>query len=128
MRTFPVLLILLTLAAGSGAGQTQSKDEKASENLTAQQRLGRQSVAQYCAVCHLPAGPGAKTWGPALNKSTLPDDDETIRQNILDGNSRMPAFKYFLQAAQVDAIVAYLRTVPAPTRQIAPAQHKSDVD
>jgi mono/diheme cytochrome c family protein len=128
MRTFPVLLILLTLAAGSGAGQTQSKEDKTSENLTAQQRIGRQSVAQYCSVCHLPSGPGAKTWGPALNKSTLPDDDETIRQNILEGNSRMPAFKYFLQSAQVDAIVAYLRTVPAPTRAAAPAQHKSDVD
>jgi mono/diheme cytochrome c family protein len=128
MRTFPVLLILFTLAAGSGAGQTQSKDEKASDTLTAQQRLGRQSVAQYCSVCHLPAGPGAKTWGPALNKSTLPDDDETIRQNILEGNSRMPGFKYFLQSAQVDAIIGYLRTVPAPARQMTPAQHKSDVD
>ena len=52
-RTVPVLLILLAFAAGSGA-------QKA-DNLTAQQRLGRQIVAQSCAVCHLPAGPGAKT-------------------------------------------------------------------
>jgi mono/diheme cytochrome c family protein len=121
MRAIPVLLILLTFAAGSGA-------QKANDNLTAQQRLGRQIVAQACAVCHLPAGPGAKTWGPALNKSTLPDDDETIRQNILEGNTRMPGFQYFLQPAQVDAIVAYLRTVPAPSRPAPSAHSKTEVD
>lgn len=119
-RTIPVLLILLAFAAGSGA-------QKA-DNLTAQQRLGRQIVAQSCAVCHLPAGPGAKTWGPALNKSTLPDDDDTIRQNILEGNTRMPAFKYFLQPTQVDAIVAYLRTVAAPSRPAPSAHSKTEVD
>ena len=120
-RTIPLLLLFLTFAASSGA-------QKANDTLTAQQRQGRQIVAQACAVCHLPSGPGAKTWGPALNKSTLPDDDETIRQNILEGNSRMPGFKYFLQPSQVDAIVAYLRTIPAPSRPAQSTQSKSEVD
>lgn len=121
-RILPVLLTFLTLAAGSAMAQ------KSADPLTPQQRLGRQLLAQSCAVCHLPAGPGAKTYGPSLNKATLPDDDDTIRQTILEGNTRMPGFKYFLQPTQVDAIVAYLRTVPAPTRPATPAPHKSDVD
>lgn len=121
-RILPVLLTFLTLAAGSATAQ------KSADPLTPQQRLGRQLLAQSCAVCHLPAGPGAKTYGPSLNKSTLPDDDDAIRQTILEGNTRMPGFQYFLQPTQVDAIVAYLRTVPAPTRPATAAPHKSDVD
>jgi mono/diheme cytochrome c family protein len=121
-RTFPVLLILLTLGALPAVAQ------KGGANLTDQQRLGRQILAQSCAVCHLPSGPGAKTYGPALNKSTLPEDDDAIRQTILEGNTRMPGFQYFLQPTQVDAIIAYLRTVPAPARPATAAQRKSDVD
>ncbi len=121
-RIFPVLLILLTLGALPAVAQ------KSGANLTEQQRLGRQILAQSCAVCHLPSGPGAKTYGPALNKSTLPEEDDAIRQTILEGNTRMPGFQYFLQPTQVDAIIAYLRTVPAPTRPAPAAQRKSDVD
>jgi mono/diheme cytochrome c family protein len=121
-RTVPVLLLLLTLGARPGISQ------KASADLTDPQRLGRQILAQSCAVCHLPSGPGAKTYGPSLNKSTLPDDD-SIRETILEGTTRMPAFKYHLQPTQIDAIIAYLRTVPAPARPATPAQQrKSDVD
>lgn len=121
-RTVPMLLILLTLGARPGIAQ------KAGVSLTDQQRLGRQILAQSCAVCHLPSGPGAKTYGPSLNQSTIPEDDDAMRQTILEGTTRMPAFKYFLQPTQIDAIIAYLRTVPAPARPAAPAPRKSDVD
>src|SRR5580704_10660058 len=120
-RTVPVLLILLTFGARSGLAQ------RADANLTAQQRLGRQILTQSCAVCHLPAGPGAKTYGPSLNKSTLPEDDNAIREIILAGTTRMPAFKYFLQSSQIDAIIAFLRTIPAPApAATAPVQGKKD--
>jgi mono/diheme cytochrome c family protein len=33
----------------------------------------------------------------------------------------MPAFRYFLQASDIDAIVAYVRTVPTPAPAPAPA-------
>ena len=121
-RTVPVLLILLTVGARPGIAQ------KSGASLTDQQRLGRQILAQSCAVCHLPSGPGAKTYGPSLNKSTIPEDDDAIRQTILEGTTRMPAFKYFLQPTQVDTIIAYLRTAPASGRPAAPAPRKSDVD
>ena len=122
MRTIPVLLILLTLGARSGSAQ------KADAGLTDQQLLGRQLLAQSCAVCHLPSAPDAKTYGPALNKSTISEDSDAVRQTILEGNARMPGFKYSLQPNQIDAIIAYLRTVPPRPRPAAPAPKKSNMD
>ena len=121
-RTIPLLLLFLTVGARPGVSQ------KPAASLTDQQLAGRQILAQSCAVCHLPSGPDAKTYGPSLNKSTIPEDDDAVRQTILDGNSRMPGFKYFLQPAQIDAIIAYLRTVPPRARPATPAQPKSKVD
>jgi mono/diheme cytochrome c family protein len=122
-RTVPVLLILLTLGAYPGVAQ------RADANLTAEQRLGRQIVTQSCAVCHLPAGPGARTYGPSLNKSISFEDDNAVREIILGGTPRMPGFKYFLQPSQIDAIIAFLRTSPAPApTATAPAQGKKDSD
>jgi mono/diheme cytochrome c family protein len=37
-----------------------------------------------------------------------------MRAFIVNGTDRMPAFKYYLKPAEIDAIVAYLRTVPVP--------------
>ncbi|MGD0908070.1 MAG: cytochrome c [Candidatus Acidiferrales bacterium] len=121
-RSIPLLLLSLTLGARPGVTQ------KVGPALTDQQLLGRQILAQSCAVCHLPSGPDAKTYGPSLNKLTIPEDDDAVRQTISDGNSRMPGFKYFLQPAQIDAIIAYLRTVPPRPRPSAPAQQKSNAD
>jgi mono/diheme cytochrome c family protein len=121
-RTLPILLVLLTIGARPGTTQ------KAGTGLTDQQKLGRQVLMQSCAVCHLPSGPDAKTYGPALNKSTLPEDNDTARQTILEGTGRMPGFQYFLQPTQVDAIIAYLRTVPPRARPATATQKKSNVD
>lgn len=121
-RALPVLLIFLTIGARPGSTQ------KAGAGLTDQQKMGRQVLMQSCSVCHLPSGPDAKTYGPALNKSTIPADDETARQTILDGTGRMPGFKYFLQPAQVDAIIAYVRTVPPRARPATATQKKNNVD
>jgi hypothetical protein len=37
--------------------------------------------------------------------------EPAVRQQIRDGSARMPAHKYTLDAATVDAIIAYLRKV-----------------
>jgi mono/diheme cytochrome c family protein len=119
-RSVPLFLILLTFGARPGSPQKAA--------FTDQQLQGRNIVAQSCAVCHLPSGPEAKTYGPSLNKSTLPDDDDAVRQTIMEGNSRMPGFKYSLQPSQIDAIIAYLRTVPPRPKPAASTQRKSNVD
>ena len=69
------------------------------DNLTDQQKLGRQVFAQSCGVCHLPPSLGAKTYGPPLNKDAGGGDDDVMREFIENGTPRMPAFKYYLKPA-----------------------------
>src|SRR5262245_31755834 len=88
--------------------------QQGDDRLNEQQRLGRQRVAQACGVCHLPPARNARTYGPLLNKAVGGGDDAVVREYILNGTPRMPAFKYFLRPAEIDAITAYLRTVPVP--------------
>ena len=82
--------------------------------LNGTQLRGRQLLAQSCGVCHLPTTLGAKTFGPFLNKGSTAGNDELMRAFILNGSARMPGFKHYFQPADVDAIIAYVRTVPVP--------------
>ena len=87
-------------------------DQQPADNLTDQQKLGRQVFAQSCGVCHLPPSLGAKTYGPPLNKDAGGGDNDVIREFVENGTPRMPAFKYYLKPAEIDAIISYVRTVP----------------
>jgi mono/diheme cytochrome c family protein len=115
-RNASLLLFLLTACSPVLFGQ------QAQDGLNDQQRLGRQILAQSCGVCHLSPALNAKTYGPPLNKAAAGGDDAVMREYILDGTPRMPAFKYYLQPAQIDAIIAYVRTVPLPTPAPAAAR------
>jgi mono/diheme cytochrome c family protein len=88
--------------------------QQAPENLNDQQKLGRQILAQSCGVCHLPPALGAKTFGPPLNKAAGGGDDDIMREYITNGTPRMPSFKYYLKDNEINAIIAYVRTVPVP--------------
>ncbi|MGH9255995.1 MAG: c-type cytochrome [Vicinamibacterales bacterium] len=103
-----VVLFLVT------AGVPNAFAQQPADGLNDQQRLGRQVLAQSCGVCHLPPARGAKTYGPVLSKASGAGDDALVRKIILEGTPRMPAFKYMLQSADVDAIVAFIRTVSVP--------------
>ena len=83
---------------------------------SAAQLRGRHLLAQSCGVCHLPTTLGAKTYGPFLNKSSTAGNDDLMRAFIMNGSGRMPAFKHYLQPADIDAIIAYVRTVPVPAQ------------
>ena len=61
----------------------------------------------------LPPQINARTYGPLLSKDTAGGSDEVIRGLISEGTPRMPAFKHYLARAEIDAIIAYLKTVPA---------------
>jgi mono/diheme cytochrome c family protein len=80
------------------------------------QRLGRQVFAQSCGICHLQPSLGVKTYGPPLNKAAAGGNDEAMRAFIVNGTERMPAFKYYLKPGEIDAIIAYLKTVPGESR------------
>jgi mono/diheme cytochrome c family protein len=107
MKRSALTVVILLLASVPPTFAQQAPD-----GLTDEQRRGRLMVSQSCGVCHLAPARNARTYGPSLNKASSGGDDAKMRQYILEGTPRMPAFKYFLQAADVDAIIAYVRTVP----------------
>src|SRR5437660_23775 len=85
----------------------------ADDGLNATEQLGRRLFGQSCAVCHLKPQLGAGTYGPARSKAALGGQEDVMREVIANGTPRMPAFKYHFEPAQIDAIVRYLKTVPA---------------
>jgi mono/diheme cytochrome c family protein len=102
----PTLLLIL------GAATPLAHAQQSTGDLNATQLHGRQLLAQACGVCHLPPSLNAQTYGPLLNKGTATGSDEAMRIIITNGTERMPAFKYYLKPSEVDAIIAYVRTVP----------------
>jgi mono/diheme cytochrome c family protein len=109
------LFVLAMSAQGATAQQ-------AGDNLTDQQKAGRQVFAQSCGVCHLPPSLGAKTYGPPLNKEAGGGDEDVVKEFITNGTPRMPGWKFYLKPDQIDAIVAYLKTVPVQAASAAPAR------
>jgi mono/diheme cytochrome c family protein len=101
-----VSTLALALAAAHAHAQRSDLNET--------QLLGRQVFAQSCGICHLQPSLGVKTFGPVLNKATAAGNDEVMRAFIVNGTDRMPAFKYYLKPAEIDAIIAYVKAVPAP--------------
>jgi len=82
---------------------------------TAVQKLGQRVFEQRCPVCHTQPALNSRRYGPALSKGLVESNEDMIRQVIVDGvPGRMPGFKYGLTASEIDAIIAYLKTVPAP--------------
>jgi mono/diheme cytochrome c family protein len=107
--------LMLPLAACLVAFWTTGANaQQAGDNLNDTQRHGRQLLAQSCGVCHLPPALNARTYGPLLNKASANGDDNIMREYILGGTPRMPAFKHYLKDNEIDAIIAYVRTVPTP--------------
>jgi mono/diheme cytochrome c family protein len=103
-------LLLFCFAAGPQYASAQ----QAGPALNETQRHGQQLLAQSCGICHLPPERGAKTFGPPLNKLAGGGDDDIMREYITNGTPRMPSFKSYLKSTDIDAIIAYVRTVPAP--------------
>jgi mono/diheme cytochrome c family protein len=97
---------LLAASALPASGQ-QALDEK--------QLLGMRLFNQSCRVCHTkPLLTAPQQYGPVLSKDSLGGQDAALRTFISDGTPRMPGFKYHFEPAQIDAIIAYIKTVPAP--------------
>lgn len=85
--------------------------------LTDTQKEGRRIFQQRCAVCHTPPTVVSKRYGPALYKEIVEDNEDNIRDTILEGREGlMPGFKYGLSRAEIDSIIEYLKTVNRPAR------------
>lgn len=95
----------------SGAAWAQSD---ATPTLTPTQQTGQRLFQQDCGVCHMHAIITSKLYGPALSKALVDGNEAAIANFIAQGSDRMPGFRFYYRPEQIDAIVAYLKTVPAP--------------
>jgi mono/diheme cytochrome c family protein len=86
--------------------------------------LGMRLFNQSCRVCHTKPQLSSPQYGPVLSMNTFGGNAEALHQFISNGSPRMPGFKYNFKPAQIDAIVAYIKTVPAPANTMAPASGK----
>jgi len=111
----PLMLAVLMLAVcvqSAGAQPAGSLDDK--------QLLGMRLFNQSCRVCHTKPQLTSPLYGPELSQSSAGGQESVMRDVISNGTPRMPGFKYHFEPAQIEAIVAYLKTIPTPAA--APAR------
>jgi mono/diheme cytochrome c family protein len=101
----------------------------AQDNLDATQRQGEHLFNQSCRVCHAKPQLTSVQYGPVLSRDSASGDQRAMREIIANGTPRMPGFKYHFKPEQIDAIVAYLKTVPpAGGAPSAPGRIRSGAD
>lgn len=70
-----------------------------------------------CAMCHGPDGAGQTTMGKNMKLKDLrsaevqKQTDAQLRTMISDGKGKMPAYKAKLSAAEIDALVGFIRSI-----------------
>ncbi len=89
-------------------------------SLDDKQLTGMRLFNQSCRVCHVKPQVTSPQYAPVLSRESLGGQEDVMREVIGNGTPRMPGFKVHFQAADIDAIVAYLKTVP-PQGAPAPA-------
>jgi mono/diheme cytochrome c family protein len=83
------------------------------QQLDDQELLGMRLFNQSCRVCHTKPQLTSPLYGPALSQKSLGGQADVMREVIGNGTPRMPGFKHHFQPTQIDAIVSYLKTIPA---------------
>ena len=76
--------------------------------------LGMRLFNQSCRVCHTKPQPTSVQYGPTLSRTSAGSNDDAMRVFISNGTAKMPGFRYHFKPAEIDAIVAYLKTIPSP--------------
>jgi len=110
MRSAFVVLLAALFACSPHALSAQP----GSVALTDAQQLGKRLYNQSCVVCHEKPQITSGQYAPVLSRESAGGREDVMRQVIADGTPRMPGFKYQFEPTLIDAIVAYLKTVPAP--------------
>src|SRR5258707_5506579 len=105
-------IVLALLALGPQVVWAQPAATQASPNDKG--LLGMRLFNQSCRVCHTKPQLSSPLYGPALSRQSLGGQDDVMRDVIGNGTPRMPGFKHHFEPPQIDAIVAYLKTIPAP--------------
>ena len=93
-----------------------------------QTMLGMRLFNQSCRVCHTKPQLVSPQYAPVLSMNTLGGKADVMREVIGNGTPRMPGFKYHFKPAEIDAIVAYIKTIPAPSDAPPPVKAGSSRD
>jgi|SRR6185436_9080421 len=78
---------------------------------------GAATFKSKCAMCHGPDGAGQTAMGKSLKLRDLrsaevqKQTDAALVKWITDGKGKMPSYKGKLAPADIDAVVAYIRTL-----------------
>jgi mono/diheme cytochrome c family protein len=89
--------------------------QQAEQPLNDKQTTGRTLFAQSCVVCHVKVQlTNVGHYGPVLSRMSLGGQEDLMREFISNGTPNMPGFKYHFRPEQIEAIVAYLKTLPVP--------------
>lgn len=89
-------------------------DTSAQAFLNERQLLGLRLYNQSCRVCHTKPQVTSAQYAPVLSRASLSGNNDALRAYVENGSAKMPGFKYHYQPYEIDAIVAYLKTIPAP--------------
>jgi mono/diheme cytochrome c family protein len=90
--------------------------------------LGMRLFNQSCRVCHAKPQLASPQYAPVLSMSTLGGKADVMREVIGNGTPHMPGFKYHFKPVEIDAIVAYIKTIPAPSDAPPPVKAGSSRD
>jgi mono/diheme cytochrome c family protein len=104
------VFLLLAMSPYVASAQPTSGNQTLDDS----QLLGMRLFNQSCRVCHTKPQMVSPLYGPELSRSSLGGQETVMREVISNGTPRMPGFKYHFEPAQIDAIVAYLKTIPTP--------------
>ena len=83
-------------------------------SLDDRQLLGMRLYNQSCRVCHTKPQLTSQQYAPPLSRVSMNGNDEALRKQIAEGSPKMPGFRYHFKPAEIDALVAYLKTLPPP--------------
>jgi mono/diheme cytochrome c family protein len=108
-------MVLALLALGPQVASVSAQPAATQASLNDKELTGMRLFNQSCRVCHTKPQLSSPLYGPALSRQSLGGQDDVMREVISNGTPRMPGFRHHFQPQQIDAIVAYLKTIPAPS-------------
>ena len=120
--------LLIALASVLLSGAFTAAQAQTTPTLTAAEKSGRSIFQTRCAMCHVGQEPAVEmqntgaerrpaTMGPLLSKANA-TDEAALRTKIKDGSARMPGYKHTLTDAQVDQVIAFMKTVDKPLTRL----------
>tara|TARA_B100001123_G_scaffold404964_1_gene494888 strand:+ start:445 stop:2559 length:2115 start_codon:yes stop_codon:yes gene_type:complete len=131
MRTFFVLAQVLLLV-----GTVSAQERQLSADLNETEKFGRKIFQTRCSMCHVGQDPATEfadgtpepwTFGPLLSKAQTADEG-ALRGIIKDGSRRMPGYKYALNDAQIDQVIAFMKTIDQPLQVLSMPRTVRSVD